>query len=49
MELDFHDIKPSVFNALIILLTVMVVVPLARWGLNTYLPNSPFTTLINAV
>lgn len=48
MELDFASIKPSVLNALIITLIIIVTIPLFRWALNTY-PVPGLTDLINAV
>jgi hypothetical protein len=48
MEFDFSDIKPSVLNAITILLIVMITVPLAKWGLNKW-PVPGLTQLVNAV
>jgi hypothetical protein len=48
MNFDFSDIKPSVLNALIILATVTITVPLAKVVVNRF-PIPGVTELINAI
>ena len=48
MEFDFSDIKPSVLNALTILLLIMITVPLAKYVLNRF-PVPGLTDLVNAI
>lgn len=48
MEFDFSDVKPSVLNALTILLIVIITVPLAKWAVNRW-PVPGLKDLINAV
>jgi hypothetical protein len=46
--LDFADIKPSVLNAVMITLVVIVMIPLAKFLLNKY-PVRGLTDLVNSV
>lgn len=48
MELDLATVKPSVVNAIVITLIILITIPLLRWALNAY-PVPGLTQLINAV
>jgi hypothetical protein len=48
MELDLHDIKPSLMSAVVILGVVIVGVPLLKWAMAKW-PVKGLADLINAV
>lgn len=48
MDFDFSDVKPGVFNALIIFFIVMITVPLGKVILNRW-PVMGLTDLVNAI
>lgn len=48
MEIDMSNVKPSVLNAAIVLLLVMITVPTAKFVLNRW-PIPGLTDLVNAI
>lgn len=49
MEFDMADIKPTVWNLLLILVAILIVVPLAKWFFNDVVKIGPLTSLVNMV
>ena len=49
MELDFAELKPSLWNLALILLAVMIVVPLAKWFFNDVIVLPGITNLVNMI
>ncbi len=48
MELDFATIKPSIANALILFLTLLVTIAAVKYTLNRWNPlGKSFTALVN--
>lgn len=48
IDLDMAELKPSVWNLLLILIAVLIMVPLAKWALNAR-PIPGLTELVNAI
>ncbi len=48
MFLDMSNVKPSVYNAFLIAMIVIVTIPLIKFAANKY-PIPGFTALVNAV
>lgn len=49
MDLDMAEIKPSLWNLLLILLAVLIVVPVAKWFFNEVIVIPPVTNLVNMI
>ncbi len=48
LEFDFSDVKPSVFNALLISLIVILTIPLWKWAMDRW-PVPGLSQLVKAV